>query len=88
MYNTILTQSMIKGAGKTIGSLAIFGVVALGWYVGEAFYKYVTDNADEKKGDNSTNVYTQTKEYFDPQALCDTETDTDKFKMVLNNLIL
>lgn len=86
MYNNILTESMVKGAGKTIGSLAIFGVVALGWYAGEALYEcFVKFSKVDKRKTNS--VFTQTREYFDPQSETDSG-DSNKYKVVLNNLIL
>lgn len=96
MYNNILTESMVKGAGKTIGSLVIFGVVAMGWYAGEALYecvaKYKVRKERERKENEDpkscSNVFTQTKDYFDPQRETDNEIDSNKYKMMLNNLIL
>lgn len=96
MYHNILTESMVKGAGKTIGSLVIFGVLAMGWYAGEALYECATKytNVRESKEDEDakspylSSVFTQTKDYFDPGREPDNESDCNKYKMMLNNLIL
>ena len=72
MYKTLFTDSIVKGVGKTIGSLVIFGALALTWYAGTELYEYQRKTRANKK--------TQTS---DTQ-----QDDENKYKDILNHLVL
>ena len=72
MYKTLFTDSIVKGVGKTIGSLVIFGALALTWYAGTELYEYQRKTSVNKK--------TQTS---DTQ-----QDDENRYKDILNHLVL
>jgi hypothetical protein len=76
MYKTLFTESIVKGVGKTIGSLVIVGALALTWYAGSELYEYQCKAHVHKK--------TQTN---NTQTVDSSIDDENKYKDILSNLV-
>jgi hypothetical protein len=86
MYKTIFIDSMVRGVGKTIGTLVVFGAVALTWYTGTELYTKTSFTKKSKHAQTFSNkeseASTQTNDKYE------SDNETNKYKAILNNLIM
>ena len=86
MYKTIFIDSMVRGVGKTVGTLVVFGAVALSWYAGNELYKNISSSKKSKHAQTFSNkeseASTQTNDNYE------SDKETNKYKVILNNLIM